>query len=150
MIKSNINSGSFNDIEEGISHSENNKITFDKLSKKVDYKGLFIMNDPESIFDNYASVIFANLEDFIITDELAFRPEAISERRYDTPDLWPLVMRANKFYDPKQLKSGMTIKLVPRRNLNHIISIIDKNSKDIKKTLISPTKVNDRTLIKIT
>ena len=97
------NTGAHLDIKQSIAYSENNPLTYNNTTKKINFKGLFIMDEPHNIFDRYKNVLMKKTRYISIEKRMMGRPDAISEMYYGTPDLWFLVMWANKAFQPEEL-----------------------------------------------
>jgi len=142
------NSGIFADIQDSIKHSKQNEILLENISVRINYKNQFIMNEPHSILNRYKQIIMNNLEEVELFDELKYRPEAVSEYYYGTPDFWYLILMANKISLPIQLANS-PIKIVTNNLLGTILSIIHDNRDYLRNNKKDPIVIEDRIITPI-
>jgi hypothetical protein len=143
-----INSGRFADVAECVKHSHDNPITIGNISKKILFKGGFIMDEPHYILYEYRQLFMNSKTERDLPIEHMFRPKAVSEFVYGTPDLWYLILLASGLTHKRQL-IGPKVSYVDPGKLGQIMMIINKRSDELKATRINPTNVMDRTLVRI-
>jgi len=139
------NSGKYPDIKDSVEHAKNNQFTMTNLSSRLNYKGRFIMNEPHSVLYQYKTFIMNNLITIPLDERLKYRPEAVSEMNYGTPDLWHIVMIANGISLPVELV-GETIKILNPNKTGMLVKLINKNAKNLAKNHLKPHNIHDRTL----
>jgi hypothetical protein len=147
-MSGNFNSGDFADVSSSVFHARTNPMVVSNGKMKILWKGNFVMPEPHGIVDDLSPVLFADMDDFQVTRELRFRPEAISERIYGTPDLWYLILKANDFVRPTQVEVG-SIKVVKPSLIGELLNRIVKSSRGIRTSESYPTEVKDRTLVDV-
>lgn len=141
-----LNSGDFPDIVDSVEHSKTNPINLENISMKLNYKGLFIMNEPNTVLERYRNIIMTDLEELPWEDKYVYRPEGVSEYLYDTPDLWHLILMANSLINITSFKNLPVIKFVSVSKLNNILKMIKDHEMRLKDSVVNPHKIEDRTL----
>jgi hypothetical protein len=71
-----------------------------------------------------------NLTWFSIEERMQFRPDAISEAYYGTPDLWYLIMWANNVKEPLELDTR-AVQVIPMKDITKVIQIALNSQKEI-------------------
>jgi hypothetical protein len=140
------NSSKDAELKKCIDSSKNNPITIANLSELYIYDGVAVYA-PSSVVEDYMDYIKENLIEMDLPEELQFRPEALSESLYGTPDLFYLLMLINGIYSV----TDFNMKKV--KVLNPTVSIIDKiatsRMKGLNRQRSNPYIVTDLTLKEI-
>jgi hypothetical protein len=139
------NSGAFASISESYNHSLTNPVLLQNVSKKVLYQGKFILNDPWHIFKQYKEILEKKKSKFQVTESLKYRPKAISEAIYSTPDLWYLIFMANGFSKDIQIVPGI-IDYYNFDMVKFILNSAEAELREIEKTKDSPVSIGDFTV----
>ena len=80
--------------------------------------------------------------------ELQMRPQAISEKFYGTPDLWYVVMMANRWMTPMDCV-GETCTIPRQRVIGTMIASLAKNRRILVKNRENPVEISGRTLVNV-
>jgi hypothetical protein len=144
-MSSKTNSGNFIDIQDGVEHSKENAVLITHVSESLLYKDKFVMKEPTSLFKKYRAVLFADLKEMKLPEKFKYRPEALAEYLYETPDLFYLVYYANSITRPIEL-NGDTVKFFSPEAVNTYLKMIEKNKTRINATIKNPKNVKDRTI----
>jgi len=143
-----LNSGAFPNIVECVEHWHTNTVAIGNVSKHILFKGGFVMDEPHHVLYEYRQLLLQDVTEKELRDEFRFRPKAVAEDVYGTPDLWYVVLMANGMTHPRQLLGPM-VKYVRPGKLGQILSIINKRKPEIDATRANPTPVENRTLVNI-
>lgn len=143
-----LNSGRFPKIEESVEHSRTNPLAIQNVSFRRDYMGVFLTDAPKNLAHLFLSTLESDAYEMDLEDELLYRPEAVSERVYGTPDLWYLVMMANKITYPTEL-AGPRVRYYSERVVGAFLSFADKMKGRVAESRRNPTRVEDRVLVSI-
>lgn len=142
------NSGSHLNIKHSIEYSESNPLTFNNITKKINFKGLFIMDEPHNIFYRYKDALMSKMKYITIEKRMMGRPEAISESYYGTPDLWFLILWANNAFKPEDL-SRTSIKVIEFSQVEKIIEIALTFQSEIRENEDNIPEKKDTTLVNV-
>jgi len=153
MKKSTLQSGFYNtgshlDIADSVKYSEENPLTYNNTTKKINFKGLFIMDEPHNIFHRYKNRLMSKTRYISIEKRMMGRPDAISEYYYGTPDLWFLVMWANQVFQPEQLMTK-SVKVIEYGQVEKIIEIALTFQNEIRENEENVPIKKDTTLVRI-
>ena len=141
------NSGNFLTLEDSISSSKDNPIDISRLTKRVNYQGNYIIEEPHTLLNRYKTVLMRKLEWYTLDNpRLKGRPDAISEIYYGTPDLWFLIMWANNALNPIELFTD-AIKVIPISKVNKVIEIALSSQEEINKNHNNIPIAKDSTLV---
>ena len=139
------NKNSFDpDIVESISNAENNTISIRNVSYQLNYMNKFIMDEPQTIVQRYSEVLLGNLRAIEFpSGNYKYRPNALSEKIYGTPDLWYLIMMANSWTRFEQVlpsKKGL-MKIIPTATVNDFLRILLEHEDAIAENHVTPPNV---------
>lgn len=142
------NAGGHLDVQESIRYSESNPLTFNNTTKKLNFKGKFIMDEPHTIFHRYKSILMTKTRYISIEKRMVGRPDAISEYYYGTPDLWFLIMWANNAMKPEDLMET-TVKVIEYNQVEKIIEIALTFQSEIRQNESNIPVKKDTTLVNV-
>ena len=137
------NSGNFPDIKDSIKHSYDNLLLVCNTSRRINYAGKFIMEEPVNFFHSRRRILTNSLYDFSISTRGQYKPELISEMLYGTPDLWYVIMMVNGFTYPTQLKPP-SIKVASPAAVNRVLDGVIKYRARYQETRERPINISKR------
>jgi hypothetical protein len=143
----NMNSGQFATITDGITHSQTNQITLTNASLKLNIDNKIIMNQG-SIFKSYKDIIFGALIDYTMDDKYMYRPDYLALDYWGTTDLWYLLLWINSMSSVHDF-TQKNIKILPVNQINLLMNILNKYSNDIQASQKTPLFIPDITITKI-
>jgi len=122
------NSAYSSNIVDNIERDKQNEISIRGIAREINFKNALVIQDPFTIIKENRTTLFneGNLMDFVIPEERAYRPEAISELIYGTPDLWYIILMVNKLFHFRELKPNLKIKVLSPEHLTNISTMIGK------------------------
>ena len=123
------NSGYSTEIEENIEFDkEKNGVSISKIARELNFKNALVIQDPFTILDEYRNFLLNedNLDEIEVPEDRAYRPEAMSQKIYGTPDLWYIILIVNKMKNYIELKPGMKIKYLRKQYFPNLATIIGK------------------------
>jgi hypothetical protein len=140
------NSSDTPDLAEGIARSKTNPITIAALSGKVVYGGVEVVS-PSSILDDFMEHIMSEAVDMALPEAFWYRPEALAETLYGTPDLFHLVMAMNGVGTVTEFRMDSVKVLAPgSKILDNIVTVFMKKLNDRR---ANPQVIEDLTVREI-
>jgi hypothetical protein len=140
------NSSANAEMSKCIAASKSNPITIANLSELYIYDNIAVYA-PESVVEDYMPHIEENLIEMTLPESLHFRPEALSESLYGTPDLFYVLMLVNGCSSVTNFNMEKVKVLNPTSKI--IGSIAAARMKGLNKQRSKPYIVNDLTLKEI-
>jgi len=137
------NSSNTPDVAEGVALSKGNPITISSLSELLSVDGV-LMLAPNSAVEDYMDYIMENAVEMDLPEELWYRPEALAESLYGTPDLFYLVMLMNGASSAADFKMAKVKVLDPGSTI--LDRIVTARSKALAERRARPLAVGDLTI----
>ena len=142
------NSGKENTLEDSIEASKDNVLVISRLTKMLNYDGKCLLEEPHPILHRYKNTLMQDRIWFTIEDRMKFRPDAISEAYYGTPDLWYLVMWANEAREPLEL-SERAVQVIPMKTLTRVVTLALAAQEEVNENHANIPLAKSSTLVQI-
>lgn len=81
---------------------------------------------------------------FTVTEFEEMRPDLISLKFYNRPDLWDIILKANAISNPLAVKEGMVLRIPDKNAAEKFISKVPRISKAPREQFTNPKRMNQK------
>ena len=137
-------SGKFASIQECIDFDKDNPVSLANNVMLLNYENIIQLHQSH-LLNDYYNIIFANLIDSAIREDVFYYPERVSQVAYGTTDLWWLILFCNHMSSVFDF-NRKSIKMFDPERLSLLNRIIKMNEKKILDNNENIPFINDLTL----